>query len=668
MNSDTNPLLDPWTGPYGAPPFDRIRPEHFLPAFEAGIVAHKAELAVIAGDPAPADFANTLAALERAGAQLARVRRIFWTLSSAQADAPIRALEAQVSALLATHGTAISHDPALFARVASVWERRDTLGLSEEQRRLLETSYRGFVRSGASLKPAEKARFAAIEVRLAELSVAFGHNVLAAANAWEMVLAADDLAGLPDSVRDAAARRAEKRDHPGQYLFTLERGDFEAVLTFAERRDLRERIWRAFVARGDGGEHDNNPVMAEIVALRHERARLLGYADFAAYQLEDSMAKTPDAANALMMRIWTPAREQAQEEAAELQALIDADGGGFALAPWDWRFYAERVRREKYAVDAAAIRAHLPLEAVREAAFGAAGRLYGLSFAPAADVPGYHPDVRSFAVTDHEGRAAGLIYTDYFSRAEKHGGAWMGSLQVQEKLDGAVEPIVYTVANFARAADPAESRLALDEAQTLFHEFGHALHALLSDVTYPSLAGTAVARDFVEFPSKFMEHWIVAPEVLRGFGVPDELVAAIGRADRFGQGFATIEFLASALVDLALHRGAPPADIAAFERETLERLGMPPQIAMRHRLAHFTHVFDGGYAAAYYSYLWSEMLDADAFAAFEQAGDIFDGTLAARLRDEVLSRGDARDPAESYRRFRGRDADEAALLRARGLS
>lgn len=668
MTDGGNPLLAEWDGPLGAPPFARVRAEDFLPALKEGVAANRAEITAIAGNPEPATFDNTIAALERSGEVLGRVRRLFWTLSSAQADEGIRAVEGEVAALLTRHSTEISHDPALFGRIAAVWSARETSGLTAEQKRLVENSYKGFMRGGAGLDAQGKARIAAIDERLSALSVTFGQNVLASANAWEMVLKERDLDGLPAAVREAAGGRAGAKGMDGRYLFTLDRGDFEAFLGFSTRRDLRERVWRAFMARGDGGAHDNNPVIAEIVRLRQESARLLGYPTYAAYKLEDSMAATPEAAEGLMMRVWEPARRQAIEEAATLQAMIDAEGGGFALAPWDWRFYSERVRRERYAVDAAAISAHLTLAKVRTAAFHSAERLYGLSFLPRPDITGYHPDVSAFEVRGKGGVAAGLLFTDYHARPEKHGGAWMGSLRVQEKLDGPVLPIVYQVANFAKAPAGADTHVSLDEARTLFHEFGHALHALLSNVTYPSLAGTAVSRDFVEFPSKFMEHWITAPEVLRSFGLPDRLIDAIGRADAFGQGFATVEFLASAIVDLELHRTVdPPSDPAAFEAASLARLGMPAAIAMRHRLAHFTHVFDGGYASAYYSYLWAEVLEADAFAAFTERGDIFDPELAGRFRREVLAWGDARDPAESFRAFRGREPEEKALLEARQL-
>ncbi len=658
--STANPLLDDWTGPFAAPPFDRIRAGHFLPALDVALAAHRAEIEAIATDPAPADFANTLLALERSGAALAKVRRTFWTLSSAQADADLRAIEEEMSARLTRHGTAIGHDRRLFDRVAAVWRARTTLGA--EQLRLVENSYRGFVSGGALLDPHAKARFAAIDERLGELSVRFGHNVLAAGTDWSLLLDEAGCAGLPDSVRAAARRRAELAGQDG-WRFTLDRGQVEDLLGFATDRGVRETVWRAFTGRCDGGPHDTWPILTEIVALRQERAHLLGHASYAEEKLEDSMAGSPKAAMGLLERVWAPAIERAADEQAELQALADAP-----IEAWDWRFYAERIRRDRHALDGAAVKQHLTLDAVRAAAFDCAGRLYGLCFEERSDVPGWHPDVRAWAVSNVGGGPVGLLYTDYLARPEKHGGAWMGSLRVQERLDDRVLPIVYTVANFAKAPAPEHTRLSIDEARTLFHEFGHALHALLSDVTYPSLSGTAVARDFVEFPSKFMEHWIVSAEVLAGFGVPAPLIAAIGQADAFGQGFATVELAGASIVDLAIHMTTDPApDVRAIEAATLERLGMPATIGMRHRLPHFTHIFDGGYGAAYYSYLWSEVLDADAFAAFTEAGDMFAGDLATRFRREILERGDTRDAMADFVAFRGREPDERHLLLERGL-
>ena len=671
MNRQLNRLLEPWNGPLGAPPFAELRADDFLPALKSAIAIHSAELAAITSDPAPPDFDNSIAAIERSGGALARVRRLFWTLASAQASDAIRAIEAEMSALMSAHGTAISHDAALFARVARVFAERRTSGLTAEQQRLVENSYHGFVRGGAGLAPDAKARFADVDARLAQLSVLFGQNILASTNAWTMALDETDLDGLSPFLRTAAAARAAAAGDDGRYHFTLDRTDYESFLAFSRRRDLRERIWRAFVGRSDGGAHDNWPVITEILALRDERARLLGFGDYASYKLDDSMARTPEAALALLLQLWEPARQRASEEARELQALIGSDGESFALEPWDWRFYAERVRRDRYALDGGAVSAHLRLDKVRAAAFEVAARLYGLAFRRREDIAGYHPDVWAWEVSDAAGSPIGLLFTDYLARREKHGGAWMGSLRVQEKLDGDIRPIVYLVANFASAPPPdtAATRLSLDEARTLFHEFGHALHGLLSDVTYPSLSGTAVARDFVEFPSKMMENWIVSPEVLGALGVPAALVGAIRRAETYGQGFATVELVSCALIDLALHSASgagKPA--AAFVEAELSRLRMPAAIGMRHRLPGFSHVFDGGYASAYYSYLWSEVLDADAFEAFAEAGDIFDSATARRFRKEILAPGDGRDPMESFVAFRGRRPDAEALMRARALT
>lgn len=665
-----NPLLAPWTGLFGAPPFDAIRPEHFLPAFEAAMAENRREIGAIATNPDAPTFANTIEALERTGESLARVRRVFWALSSAHGTAGIRAIEQQVSTDSTRHASEIGHDPRLFARIAAVWQARSSSGLTAEQTRLVEKIYDGFVRGGALLDDGAKHRFAAIDARLAELSVLFGQNILKATNAVQLTVEEDALAGLPASVIDAAAGKAARAGNPGRYAFGLDRGEMETVLTFAEDRDLRQAMWRAFTGRCDGDAHDNNPLIAEIVALRLESARLLGFDSFADYKLADSMAATPDAAAALMERVWAPARAHALVERDTLQALMDAERPGATLAAWDWLFYAERVRKERFDLDGAAVKAHLPLEAVRGAAFDVAGRLYGLRFVSRPEIPAYRSDVQAWEVTNADGSLVGLLYTDYYAHPEKHGGAWMGSLRVQEKLDGTATPIVYTVANFARPAAGARALLALDEARTLFHEFGHALHALLSDVTYPSLAGTAVSRDFVEFPSKIMEHWIVAPAVMRDLGLSDALIAAIGRADQAGQGHATVEFLGSAMLDLALHRrtALDGFDARAFEAEELARIGIPEPVGMRHRLPYFSHIFDGGYASAYYSYLWSEVLDGDAYEAFVEAGDPFDPATANRFRREVLAYGDARDPAESFRAFRGRDPDETGLLRQRGLN
>ncbi|WP_293882194.1 M3 family metallopeptidase [Sphingomonas sp.] len=660
-------LLDESPLPFGAPQFDRIMTDRFLPAFQIAIAEAAAEIAAIADNSEAATFTNTIEALERCGASLSRVRRIFYTLSSAQSDALMRKVEPEISALLTRHGTAVSHNANLFARVRTVWESRDRSALDEAQRRLVEDSYEGYVKGGAALAEAEKVQFAAIVERLSALSTEFGHNVLAEAADWEMLLTDGELDGLPAGMRASAKARAAAKGHDEAWLFTLDRGDMEGLLTFSTRRDLRERMWRAFTTRCNGGAHDNRAIVDEMLALRHERAALLGYATYADYALSDSMAKTPDAAEALLMRVWEPAVREAANERAELQRIASTEGATFEVAGWDWRYYAERIRRDRFALDGAEVKKHLLLEVVIDAAFSCAEQLYGLSFRRHPELPGWHPDVNAWGVFE-KGTEIGLLYTDYFARPEKHGGAWMGSLRVQEKLDRPVLPIAYLVANFPTPAQGEDVGLSIDEARTLFHEFGHALHGLLSDVKYPSQSGTAVARDFVELPSKFMEHWILAPETLREMAVPEALIAAIGHVDDFGQGFATVELVSSALVDMALHRCSDDApDSAAIEAATLARLHMPAAIAPRQGVTHFTHVFDGGYASAYYSYLWSEVLDADAFSAFCESGNIFDPGLAGQFRREILARGNTRDPMASFIAFRGREPDETALLKERRL-
>lgn len=632
--ADLSALLDASTLPFGAPAFDRIAAAAILPALDVAIAEALAELDRIASDPAAPDFDNVVVALERSGARLGRVRRIFYALSSAQATSAIRAIERDVALRLTRHGNAVAHDPRLFARVHAVWLKRDTLELSVAQRRLLEDHHRGFVNGGATLGADDKARFAATGERLAELSTVFGQNVLAATAAWT-----PGASGPP----------------------SLDRGAVEDFLATSTDRTAREAVWRAFTARCDGGPYDNRDIVREIVALRRERAALLGHANYADFALEDTMAASPAAAEALVMRVWHPALARAAEEERELAALAAADG--VAFTPWDWRFYAEQVRRRRLSLDGAAVRAWLSLETVRDAAFLVAGRLFGLRFERRGDLPGWHPDVAAWAVSDADGSARGLLYTDFFARPEKHGGAWMGALRVQQRLDRAAEPIVYVVTNYARTTG-----LSVDEARTLFHEFGHALHALLSDVVYPGQSGTAVTRDFVELPSKMMEHWIVAPEMLAELGLPPALAQAIGRADDAGQGFATIEFLAAALQDLAVHRARAGEDPLAVAAETLRAAGMPDAIVPRHGLTHFTHIFDGGYASLYYGYLWSEVLDADAFDAFVAAGDLFDADLSARLRSEILAQGDMRDPMDCFIAFRGRAPEVDALLRSRGFA
>ena len=672
--TDANPLLAPWTTPFGVPPFDRIRPEHFAPAFEHAMREHLQEIAAIGADPAEPSFANTIEAMQRGGRLLSRISMAFSNLVVSLGGDALQDADTEMSPKLAQHGTQVALDPALFARVDALHRQRDELGLAEDQRRLLERVHLGMVRSGAALGPEERVRMAAISERLAVLHTQFGQNVLHDEKAWHLPLAEADLDGLPDFVREVAQQAGAERGMPG-HVVTLSRSLIEPFLTFSSRRDLRQAAYAAWIARGTHpGPHDNRALIPEILALRAERARLLGYPSFAAFRLTDSMAGTPEAVEGLLAEVWEPAKRKAAAERDRLLAVARSEGFNGALAPWDWRFYAEKVRRADYAIDAEELKPFFMLENIEQAAFDTAARLFGLGFTLRPEVPTYHPDVRAYEVRDAAGHV-GLFLADPFARADKRSGAWMSSYRDQETMDGAVSPVIVNNNNFARA-EP--TLLSFDDAETLFHEFGHALHGLLSRVRYPGQSGTSVRRDFVEFPSQVYEHWLSVPDTLRRYArhsatgepIPDASIARLLAARGFNQGFGTVEYAAAALIDMALHSHPDPGsvDIDAFEREFLERIGMPAEIGIRHRPAHFQHLFaGGGYAAGYYSYLWSEVLEADGFQAFEDAGDPFDPALAGRLRT-VLGAGDTQDPMQLYVAFRGRAPSTAALLRSRDLA
>jgi len=673
-----NPFFEDWATPFGAPPFERIRPEHFKPAFERTLAEHRTRVRAIADATAPADFENVVEALERSARDLSRVGMVFFNLTGANADDALQAIEREMAPLLARHWSAVYLDAALFRRVDEAYSRRDEFDLGPERRRVLERCRLGFVRAGAQLPPDKKERIAAISQRMATLGTQFSQNVLADEKAYALVLDGEaDLAGLPDFLLGAAARAAEERGLSGKHVITLSRSSIEPFLTFSDRRDLRERAFKAWIARGEGGgETDNRAIIAEMAALRAERARILGYGTFAHFKLDDSMAKTPDAVSDLLEGVWAPARRRAAEERDALAALARQEGAPADIAPWDWRYWAEKARRARHRLDESEIKPYFQLERMIEAAFDTATRLFGVTFHERTDVPRYHPDVRAWEVRRADGSHVGLFYGDYFARPSKRSGAWMSAFRTQHKLDGEVRPIIVNVMNFSKD-DPA--LLSFDDARTLFHEFGHGLHGLLSNVAYPSISGTNVARDFVELPSQLYEHWLEVPEVLERFArhhrtgepMPRDLLERLLAARNFNQGFATVEYLSSAIVDLDLHLlpSADNLDPLAFERETLDRIGMPDEIVMRHRTPHFTHVFSGdGYAAGYYSYLWSEVLDADAFKAFEEAGDPFDPETARRLHDYIYSAGHLRDPAEAYTAFRGRMPTVQALLEQRGLA
>ena len=665
----TNPLLTDWTGPFGLPPFDTITDADFGPAFDAALTEGRAAIAAITGNPAPATFANTIEALERADRLLDRVSGVFYNLAGSDSNPAREALSRDLAPKLSAYSSEITSNAALWSRIRALWEARDSLDLTAEQARVLMLYHRMFLRAGAALEPDAAARMAAVKSRLASLGTQFTQNLLADERDWFMPLT--DLAGLPEFVVDTARTAATERGLEG-HVVTLNRSLIVPFLQYSTRRDLREKAYEAWVARGaNGGETDNRAIAAETLALRHERAALLGYPSFAAYKLEPEMAGTPDKVHDLLMRVWAPARAAATRDAAAIEALLHADGFTGPLEPWDWRYYAEKRRARLHDFDEATLKPYLSLDAMIAAAFDVAHRLFGLEFRP-LEVPLYHPDARAWEVTRH-GRHMAVFIGDYFARSSKRSGAWMSNFRNQSRLDGEVRPIVVNVCNFAKG-DPA--LLSWDDARTLFHEFGHALHGMLTDVTYGFISGTSVARDFVELPSQLFEHWLEVPEVIEtharhwqtGAPMPADLRARLKGAATWDQGFATVEFVASALVDLAFHDGPPPADPMQKQAEVLEAIGMPHAIRMRHATPHFAHVFAGdGYSSGYYSYMWSEVMDADAFEAFEETGDAFDAATAEKLERFILSAGGSDEAETLYRAFRGQMPGVEALLKGRGL-
>jgi peptidyl-dipeptidase Dcp len=679
--NDRNPLLAAWQTPFEMPPFEAISAADFAPAFKTAIMAHEADIARIKAAPDAPTFANTIDALELAGQALTRVARVFYNLTGSHTNPDLQAIEREMAPVLSRHWTAIALDADLFKRVADLWQRRESLSLDDEQKRLLERTHTSFIRSGANLEPAAKERIAAINARLATIGTTFAQNVLAEEQAFRLVLdGEDDLAGLPDFVRQAARQTAADLGLDGRAVITLSRSSIEPFLQFSARRDLRETAFKAWTKRGENGNaHDNREIAAETIRLRAERARILGFDTFAALRLDDAMAKTPGAVRGLLDEVWTAAVAKADAERQKLADVARGEGRNIDIEPWDWRYYAEKVRKSEHDLDESEIKPYFQLDNMIAAAFDTAGRLFGLSFNERHDLPRYHPDVRTFEVKDQAGRHIAIFIGDYFARPSKRSGAWMSAFRGQRRLGGEVRPIIVNVLNFSRGAEGQPTLLSFDDARTLFHEFGHALHGMLSDVTYPSLAGTAVSTDFVELPSQLYEHWLTTPEVLGTFArhattgavMPRALVERLRAAQTFNQGQQTCEYVASALADLELHTLTDPSslDISAFEAELLGRLGMPRGVVMRHRLPHFAHVFSGGgYASAYYSYMWSEVLDADAFDAFVEAGNVFDPAVARRLKDFVYAAGNRRDPAEAYKAFRGRLPTSASMLRKRGLA
>jgi peptidyl-dipeptidase Dcp len=666
----TNALLSPWQTPFQLPPFAQFNDADFAPAFEAAMQAGRAAYAAIVTTPDPPSFANTIDAMERADDLLDRVGGVFFNLSGSDSNRAREGLQRELSPKLSAYTSEIVNNRALFDRIEALWAARDTLDLTDEQARVLMLYRRMFVRAGAALDGAQAARLTEVKSRLAILGTEFTQNLLADERDWMMPL--EDLAGLPDFVIASAKAAAAERGREG-HVVTLNRSLIVPFLQFSTRRDLREHAYEAWAARGaNGGKTDNRAIAAEVLALRAERASLLGYDSFARYKLETEMAGSPEAVRDLLMQVWEPARAKALADAAKLEAMLHADGHTGPLEPWDWRYYADKLRRREHDLDEAALKPYLSLEGMISAAFDCANRLFGLEFR-ALEMPLYHPDACAWEVT-REGRHMAVFIGDYFARPSKRSGAWCSTMRSQRKLGGDVRPIVVNVCNFAKG-DPA--LLSYDDARTLFHEFGHALHQMLSDVTYGFISGTSVARDFVELPSQLYEHWLEVPEVLgaharhveTGAAMPQDLLDRLLAAQNFNQGFSTVEYVASALVDLEFHDGPPPGDPMQKQAEVLDALGMPRAIRMRHATPHFAHVFSGdGYSSGYYSYMWSEVMDADAFDAFLEAGDAFDPQTAARLERFILSAGGSDEAETLYTAFRGRMPGVDALLKGRGLA
>jgi peptidyl-dipeptidase Dcp len=673
-----NPLTRPWTGPYGGvPPFDKVKVADFKPGLEAAMAEELAEVDKIADNPAPPTFENTIAALERAGRAGDRVQTIYSIWGGTLSTPEVRAVETEMEPRLSVHSDKILQNEKLFRRIETVYEARDTAGLTPEQKRLTWVRWNAFVRSGAKLSPAAKARIGKINEELAGLFTTFNQNLLADETDYVLYLSADDVKSLPADVRDAAAAAAKDRGKAGQFAILNTRSSMDPFLTYSDRRDLREKVWRTYYSRGDNGDaHDNNAGIRKILKLRAERAKLLGYPTHAHWRVENAMAKTPENAMDLMMRVWPSAVARVHQEVTEMQALADKEGAKLKIAPWDYRYYAEKVRAARYDLDMNTVKPYLQLDKLREGMHWAAGQLYGFEFTPVTNVPVQHPDVKVWEVK-RGGQHIGLWYFDPYARTGKRSGAWMNAYRAQEKFDGKVTTIVSNNANFVKGAPGQPVLVSWDDAVTMFHEFGHALHGLNSDVVYPTVSGTRVARDYVEFPSQLNENWLPTPEVLNKFAVlyqtgkpiPPALVAKIKKAHTFRQGFDVTEYLSSALIDMKLHlAGDADIDPDAFEREELKKLGMPAELPMRHRTPQFGHIFAGdGYSAGYYSYLWSEVLDHDAFEAFEEAGGPYDKTVAKRLHDKIMSVGNTVDPADQYRAFRGRDPDVKAYLRDKGF-
>lgn len=674
----SNPFFAEYSTPFGVPPFDKISNEHYMPAFLKGIEEKKAEVDRIVNSKEKPTFDNTITALEKSGKLLDKVSYVFYNLASAHTNDEINKIQKEVAPLISKLNDDINLNEKLFARIKSIYDGKSKLKLTPEQARTLELYYKGFVRGGANLNDADKQKLRAINEKMSVLTIRFGENVLNETNEFKMFLTSEDeLAGLPESVKAAAAEEATRAGKPGQWLFTVQKTSWIPFLQYSERRDLREKLLKAYVNMGGyDNKNDNRKILSELAKLRVEKARLLGFKHHADYVLEMNMAKSADKVNEFLAQLWMPALKNAKKEAAELQKMIDREGGNFKLQAWDWWYYAEKLRKEKYDLDEEDLRPYFKLENVRDGAFLLANKLWGIKFVERNDIPKYHPDVQTFEVLDADGSHIGVFLADFHPRASKRGGAWMNAYRRQSKVDGISTPIVVNVCNFTKPTGDKPALLNFDEVSTLFHEFGHALHGLLSDCIYPTVSGTSVPRDFVELPSQIMENWASEKEMLKLYArhyetgelIPDELIQKIENSAKFNQGFVTTEYLAAAILDMDWHTLTEPNehDADKFEEQSLAKMGMMDEIYVRYRSPSFRHIFSGGYSAGYYSYIWSGVLDADAFEAFKENG-LFDQETARKYREFILSKGGSADPMELYIKFRGAEPNIEPLLRRRGL-
>ncbi len=674
-----NPLLTEWNTPYGVPPFNLIETNDYLPAFEVGMDEHNQEIDAILNNTEAPSFENTIVALDQSGELLTRVDNVFSNLNSANTNPEMQKIAKEVSPMLSAHYDDIQLNEGLFQKVKAVFNQKEELELTTEQAMLLTKTYERFVRGGANLPKEQKEEFKEINKQLGLLSLAFRENQLAETNNFKLIIEDEaNLSGLPDGAIAAAAETAETEGLSGKWVFTLQKPSLIPFITYSDKRELREQLFNGYIMRGNNGnDYDNKAIVNQMVNLRLDRAKLLGYKNHAAYILDNNMAKTPEKVYDLIESLMTAALPVAKDEAIELQKMIDAEGGGFQLAPWDWWYYAEKLKKEKYAFDDEALRPYFQLENVKQGAFDVAGKLYGLQFILRNDIPVYHTDAMAYEVQEADGSTLGILYMDFFPRESKRGGAWMTSFRKQYVEDGEnVIPIIQVVCNFSKPTGDTPALLSFDEASTLFHEFGHALHGLLSDCNYVTLSGTSVSRDFVELPSQVMENWAAEPQVLAMYAkhyqtgeiIPDELIQKMKNASHFNQGFTTVEFMSAALLDMDWHTITENQDfdVMEFESKSLENMHMIPQIVVRYRSPYFAHIFAGGYSSGYYSYAWAEVLDADAFEAFKENG-IFDKATATAFRENVLSKGGTDDPMKLYVQFRGQEPTIDAMLERKGL-